>query len=340
MGFGDIIGQDNQLDTLRRMVRTGRVPHALLFHGPDGVGKRTVAVEFGASLLCLEQGEESCGECISCRKVAHSNHGDFFFIRREPKKQGREELSQFIVVDQIRRLSELAVYSPSRGKARVFIIEPADRMNTEAQNALLKTLEEPPGRSVLILVTSRPNVLLPTVRSRCLALRFNQVPTTVLTRFLQERGSSPSEAAARAALSGGRPGMALELDPEKAGSMRHQLLRDLEALASSPIAVASLADMVARLAGDGETEFLEGLELCQGLLRDSARAAIGDEPADLLHADLHARLAELGSRLGHDRAAELVAGIDQLRGCMRFNVNRNLLAETLLAAVAGGPLPG
>jgi DNA polymerase-3 subunit delta' len=270
-------------------------------------------------------------------------HTDLMTVGRQPKKETASDggktvdatdLKRFIVVDQIRRLSQLAALTPRHGKRRVFIVDPADRMNLEAQNALLKTLEEPPPRTVLILITSRPRVLLPTVRSRCFSLAFSALRTSELSMLLQRRGLSADEAATRSALSQGRPGRALEIELDKLIERREELLDTLEALAGDARRVDELPGRAGSLAGKDETTLLESLDLLQALLRDAARAAAGAE--GLIHADLEQRIRQLGERLGAERASTLVGTIDRLRGDLRLNLNRTLVAEAVLAAVAGG----
>jgi DNA polymerase-3 subunit delta' len=221
----------------------------------------------------------------------------------------------------------------------VFRIDPADSMNDEAQNALLKTLEEPASRTVLVLVASRGNLLLPTVRSRCLGIRFGEAPRLSIEGWLRSRGVPEEEIGPRAALASGRPGRALEMDLETAQVRREGLLRDLEDLAASPDGLAHLADRTGRLAGSSDAEFLEGLEIVQGLLRDAARCASGMPAAELEHSDLADRVHALGGRLGAARAAALVTSVDRCRSYTRFHVNRSLITEAILAAVTGGPLP-
>lgn len=335
--FAEIIGQQAALALLERMLDSGRVPHAMLFHGPESVGKATTARIFATALLC-EQGT-ACGACGSCALVARDAHPDLLTVRRLPKPAGpADELSSFIVVEQIREVSRLAGLTPRAGTRRVFVIDPADRMHAESQNALLKTLEEPPGSAVLILVASRPHLLLPTVRSRSVGIAFAPVRTSELARRLAAGGMPAAEARARAALAGGRPGAALAVELEALRERRERLVALLESLVDERPAIAQLPAGAAALAGKDEATLLDSLEMLEGLLRDAARAGIGGEHA-LLHADLDARLARLGGRLGAARAAALVESVERLRGYLRFNTNRVLIAESLLAAVAGGPIP-
>lgn len=344
-GIDQIIGQQNALEILRRMGDTGRVPHGLLFQGPDGCGKASVATAFAARLMC-GQDDGPCGHCESCRLIDTGGHPDLLVVHRLPKKTSAsassgdpEDLRQFIVVDQIRELTRVAGMAPRRGARRVFIIDPADQMNNEAQNALLKTLEEPPGNAVLILVASRPHLLLPTVRSRCFVVGFAALRVGDLAAALVERGFNGAEATTRAALAEGRPGRALDLDLKQLQEKRDHLLGCLEALAASPAAVADLPSMAGSIAGKTQTHLLESLEMLEALLRDAARAGQREDDPGLVHADLAARLRGLGQRIGAQRAASLVMCIERLRRDLRLNVNRTLVAESILAAVAGGPLP-
>jgi DNA polymerase-3 subunit delta' len=345
----EIMGQQASLRLLKRMRDGDRVPHGLLFQGPEGIGKASVALAFAARLLCEGDGKEACGECDACRLIDSGNHPDMLTVTRLPKKptstvsatarSAVEDLRSFIVVDQIRELTRVAALSPRRGSRRLFVIDPADRMNVEAQNALLKTLEEPPGRAVLILVASRPHLLLPTVRSRCFVVGFAALRIAELAERLEQRGFDRREAMTRAALAEGRPGIALTLDLERHRQRRDDLLGFLESLASPRPTLAELPGFAADIAGKTETHLVENLELLQILLRDAGRAGRNPGDAGLVHADLSDRLEELGRRLGPERAAGLVQSVERLRGQLRFNLNRTLIAESILAAVAGGPLP-
>ena len=314
----------------------------------------------------MEDGDP-CGRCDACRRVGAGVHPDLLVVTRLPRKpggrrdaeddeedeesgeaespaagrRGGADLKREIVVEQVRELCEHAAFAPREGSRRVFVVDPADRMNRSAQNALLKTLEEPPGRALLVLVTARPHLLLPTVRSRCLPVRFAALPVPELAEALRRRGMGAAEALSRAALAAGAPGRALTEDVDARRQMRDALLVALEKASEGPSALADLPSLVQTFAPkDDEDVFLERLDLTAALLRDAARAAIGGAAqTPLVHADQEARLRALGARLGGARLAGLLTALERVRGDLRFYVNRTLVAESLLAAVAGGPIP-
>ena len=354
----DVLGQEHARAVLARMLASGRIPHAILLHGPAGVGKGRVAAALARALLCETPAGDggACGSCSSCVRALHGNHPDLMTVARLPRREkkaaatadepddeeegGRDEsggdLRSFIIVQQIRELTRHASFAPREARRRVFIVDPADRMNAEAQNALLKTLEEPPGQAVVLLVASRPHLLLPTVRSRCFQLGLGPMPAEDLARALEARGLPPAEARTRAALAEGRPARAMALDLGRLAQRRDAILDTLAGLATVPARAAEIPAAAAALAGDDESDLLEGLELVAALLSDAARHAAGR--GELLHADAEARIAALGRALGASRAAALVGLTDRLRGDLRLNVNKALLLETILAAVAGGPI--
>jgi DNA polymerase-3 subunit delta' len=355
--FPEVIGAEGPRGVLARMLASDRIPHALLFHGPGGVGKRMVAEHFARSVLCESPDAEGagCGRCTACVKASHGNHPDLLITTRLPKTAAKEgtgadaddegpeaadsggDLKAWILVEQIRQLAEHAAYAPREGRRRVFLIDPADHMNAAAQNALLKTLEEPPGRALILLITSRPHVLFPTVRSRCFQLGFAAMDPEALAEALQARGAPLAEARSRAALAEGRPGRAITLDLPVLEARRDAILTMLETLIGAPSGIAGMAEFVAELLGDDEPKTLEGLEMMTALLRDAARSAAGADA--ILHADVAPRVRRVGRALGLTRAGELAVLSDRMRGELRLTVNKTLLTETLLAAVAGGPVP-
>lgn len=205
---------------LRRALRSGRTPHAYLLAGPEGVGKERTARALAARLLCAGDGSgpdaDACGGCTDCRLLAADNHPDFHLVHRglhrvHPERTVRQSKGLYLVVDVVRHfVIEPATLKPAQGRRRVFVIRDAERMNDEAQNALLKTLEEPPGAAVLILLTTAAARLLPTIRSRCQQVPLDLLPVDfVATELSARRGLSAAEAQTLARLSDGRLGVAL-----------------------------------------------------------------------------------------------------------------------------------
>lgn len=232
MHWDEIQHQPRAVSILGRALAAQRVHHAYLFAGPEGVGKETTARVLAARLLCQEVGSDpnqsdlfgdappdernACGACDSCRLFAGGNHPDYAIIdrtlhRQHPDPTIRRSKGLFLGVEVIRHfLIEPSALKPTVSRRRVFVIRDAERMNEAAQNALLKTLEEPPGQTVLILVTASAGRLLPTIRSRCQQIPFVPLPQSFVAQQLQSLADVPAErAAALAALSDGRLGVAL-----------------------------------------------------------------------------------------------------------------------------------
>jgi DNA polymerase-3 subunit delta' len=218
MPFSEIIGQDRALGALRAALERGALHHAYLFVGPEGVGKGTAARLLAQAVNCEKGGPDACGACGPCRKIARGSHPDVHVLEEERAmaKAGRWEPkggrtpSKDIVVDQIRDLVDhrLAL-KRFEGRRRAVIVDPADAMNLQAQNALLKTLEEPPDDTTLVLVASNPDLLLPTVRSRCARVAFAPLADAVVAAELVRRGHPEEEARVAAALAGGSLSRAL-----------------------------------------------------------------------------------------------------------------------------------
>jgi DNA polymerase-3 subunit delta' len=229
MFFRDILGQDRVLSYLKTARRVDRLAHAYLFLGPEGVGKASSARALAAALNCAQPLEDSdaCGTCPSCRRLAAGTHPNFEVI--VPTSEGHQPQ---IKIGQIREFRRLTGYPPLNGGWRVALIKPAEALNDEAANALLKTLEEPPARHLLVLTAAGEADLFPTVVSRCQKLAFAPLPAALIAEELQQRRDlTQAQATLVAALSGGSLGRALNLDPEDLSRHRRQVLAELDALA-------------------------------------------------------------------------------------------------------------
>ncbi len=323
-----IVGHERALGALRRALREDRLSHALLFHGPSGVGKRTVALALASALECPERaaaGDDACGECASCSRVQRGLHPDVVYVTLD---------KTVISIDAVRRVRQEAAYRPFEGRRRVFIVDPADLLSADAQNALLKTLEEPASSSTLILVTQRPMRLLPTIRSRCLSLAFGALKPERVAEELVRAHGVPAERAHRAArLSGGRFGAALALDLEALDAARAGLLEVLSRLAEPRSRDHVLED--AERIGAAPEAIAGRLNLLGELVRDMMLIDAGAR-GDLIHLDAIERL----ERLAGGFSGRLIEAADRVRlalSDLERNVNKKVLLETLLFDLARPP---
>jgi DNA polymerase III subunit delta' len=224
MTLAAVVGQQRAIDALRSALKLKAVHQAYLFAGPEGVGKELTAIGFAQALACRERPGEGCGECSTCARISRRSHPDVTWVmpQEEMIARGLAARAEFsntpsreIRVEQIRALQERLALRPLEGAAKMAIIASADRMNTQSQNALLKTLEEPPSGSVLVLLASSPELLLATIRSRCAKIQFGPVPADFIADKVQsERHLDRATAQLAAVMSEGSLSRALELDLE------------------------------------------------------------------------------------------------------------------------------
>ncbi|MFN0063146.1 MAG: DNA polymerase III subunit delta' [Myxococcaceae bacterium] len=217
MGLADVVGQDRAVGLVRRALSGGHLAHAFLFSGPDGVGKTLAAYGFAQALLCPTVPGDGCGRCSTCQRVSRDTHPDVFVLASEEQRVARGTLaradlagtpSRDIKVEQVRKLQARLVRRPLEASRQVALVLDAERLNVAAQNAFLKTLEEPPGDVVLVLVTSAPQRLLSTLHSRLAHVGFGALAQDVIATLLQKQGVEEALAQQAAALAEGSLGRA------------------------------------------------------------------------------------------------------------------------------------
>ena len=251
MKLSEFVGYGDRLRQLMRSVQAGRIVHALLFTGPHGSGKRTMAAMFAQALLCRGNEPRPCGVCPACKRFEAGSHPDVRTVRPEKRTIG---------VDTVRDLIDYLALRPYEGGRHIAIIEQADRLTPAAQNALLKTLETPPGDAMFFLISDAPGGLLPTIRSRCQTVRFSDLSVEDCAAALARRGIPENRAAMLSGMAQGSVGRALELDRDaEYMALRERVLRSLETL-SGPASVAPAATMLEDDKGT-ENAILEIMEL-------------------------------------------------------------------------------
>jgi DNA polymerase-3 subunit delta' len=324
----DIVGHETQIAALRQALEQDRLHHAYVFLGPEGVGKRTVALALAKAVHCAAASGDFCGRCENCLKIDNQNHPD---VRRVQPLAGKRDIS----IEQVRTLERELGYRSFSGGKKIVVIDPASLMNVPAQNALLKTLEEPPAGSVLILISTSAGGLLATLLSRCLRLAFAPLPARVIAAHLAAgRNLSRERAALMAAVSFGSLGRALDPDLEELARKRADWVEGLDAVARRDGGAWSA--MAEGLAKDRE-ETLDFLDWLAAWYRDILilRAAEnGDEVSNL---DLLDKLRAQAERLSLEEAMALRSRALDAAARVRRNINRRMALENLFVHIAGRP---
>jgi DNA polymerase III subunit delta' len=321
MTFSQILGHERQKDILRRAVDSGRLAHAYLFEGPEGIGKRLMALALVRAVFC--QDGNGCGNCSACRKVDHHNHPDLHIL--EPDGAS-------IKIEQIRGLQKELSYRPLEAPKKVCLIDGAEKLNPSAGNSLLKTLEEPTGDALLILITARPEGVLSTIRSRCQRLPFVRLPQEKLRQVLLERlGVDETQSHILTALSEGSFKKALGKDRDLYLDKRRTLLKSLTAL--SPGSIIPLFELARQLSEQKE-QLPEILEMFQAFYRDLLLFRHGRPEQELVNIDL---LDKIRRTAGRETVASLLRKLDAIvasRRQLERNVNRQLAMDVLLLHLA------
>jgi DNA polymerase-3 subunit delta' len=324
MPLRDLVGHAHLRELLAGAATRGTLPASLIFAGPEGVGKRMTAMALAQLVNCLAPRDgDACGACASCTRIGRGLHADILVI--EPGDTG------VIKVDQIRDVVERTGYRPFEGRRRVVIIDDADAMLGEAQNALLKTLEEPPPGSMFVLVTSRLDLLLPTIRSRCQQLRFGRLSVDEIASVLTgAHGYEPAEARTVAAAAEGSLGFALEGGTDEFVEAREAAADALQAVASSNDPRRRL-DGAKLLAGSGDRDELRRrLRALASLLRDLGVLSARADERHLANADYRPRLAKLATAFDRERIATAFGAIDRALEAVDRNGSPKIVADWLV----------
>jgi DNA polymerase-3 subunit delta' len=328
MSFRDVLGHSKPIASLQRAIRNKKVANSYLFLGSEGIGKKYVALQLAKALNCLEGEAErgdACDCCFSCKKIDHSVHPDILLI--EPEGQN-------IKVDQIRQLQRDLAYRPYEAKRRVCILTAADRMAPNMSNILLKTLEEPPLHTVIILLANNSRFLLPTILSRCQPVRFNSLPVSLVSHWLREaKGFEETEAHLLASLSEGSPGKALEIREEIRQIPREELLKDWVGLKS--LSSERIGSWVGSLPSQRENLLLI-LEVAKTLLRDLAMVKILKKRQMLIHSDLLQVMVPMAANWNLPSLLKRMEILHQTTLAIRANANTGLALEAMMLSWAEG----
>jgi len=363
MGFSEFLGNDRVVSALRSMLRRDRVPSALLFTGPRGVGKFTLARMFAQAANCERMKDDFCGECASCVKIARladpqplidagltergesadaamiermplivETNPDVWLIVPDPVRLRTPVARPMIRVSQLRAVQRAAYFQP-QGRRRVFILDGTDTMRRTDADIFLKILEEPPESATLILLANSPDSLPPTIRSRCLQFHFAPVPAEQIEALLKERRQMKhADRKLAALLSDGSPGAALSIDLSESARLRTLVLRLLErAIAGEDYGEIFAA--TAQLAKREKESFENVLSLFYSLLTDLLEFSQSPKCGLPRNSDLQRELESLGKRVSLEWVLRATQNLDRLESRLRRNVGRQLGLDGLVVSL-------
>jgi DNA polymerase-3 subunit delta' len=354
MPFRDVLGHRRVVRLLARSIHRDLLPPSLIFAGPDGVGKRLTAVavaqavncaapivqETGATSPGLEADEsdrsgtaeliefDACGTCATCTRIARGVHGDVLIV--EPGD------SDSIKTEQVREIIDRAAYRPFEGRRRVVIVDHADALVTSAQNALLKTLEEPPSASMFVLVTSRPDTLLATVRSRCPRLSFRPLSSQDIAAALMKRRHNETQARAIAATADGSLGRALDMtdsDLVEAREIARQVLAGAAATDDPRRRIDGAKELLSSTGGGAATDrekLASHLRAMASLVRDIELLSTRADTSVLANADVTPSLERLVHAYGGGRGVRAFSAIDRALLALDRNAGVKIVADWLV----------
>src|SRR5277367_625533 len=370
MGFAEFLGNPRIVQALQGALRSQRVPHALLFTGPRGVGKFTLARMFAQAANCERLTDDFCGECPTCQRIAQladpvalmeqglaergesadaatvermplilQPHPDVWAVVPDPVRLKTPVARPMLRIGQLRAVQRAAYFQPM-GRRRVFILDGAETMRGDVANAFLKILEEPPGSATLILIAPSPYTLLSTILSRCMQFQFAPLPLADVEKLLHERTDrAPAENKLAAALSEGSPGWAMEMDVEQTAQRRKDALRILERAAAGRD-FSQLFAATAALAKDKDASFDEQIDIFYGLLSDLLEVTSRIKVPNLRNQPLARELQTLGNSVDTAWVMRTIVGFDELHFGARRNLNKQLGLDALAASLATSPRAG
>lgn len=324
-GFNDILGNKDIIAHIGNAVRTDKVSHAYIISGEKGMGKKRIAKRFAMGLLCEQTGETPCRECHECSRIDSDNHPDVIWIKHEkPMSIGVEEIRT--------QLNDTVGIKPYEGKYKIYIIDEAEKLTVQAQNSLLKTIEEPPVYAVVFLLTTNPDILLPTIVSRCITLKMQPVENAILKQFLvKETGISESEAELIASFSGGNPGRGIEISSsETFRGMKEFVTGILRRVGEMDL---HQINQEAKSFGDYKNEIEDCLDIMMAWFRDVLLFKVTNDLNELIFKDEYRHISEYASRTSYEGVESIIESICKAKSRLRANVNFELTIELLLISI-------
>ena len=320
-GFNDILGHEAVKQHFQKAIETHKISHAYILSGEAGMGRKSLAHAFALTLLCEKGGSQPCMECHACRQVLSGNHPDLIHVTHEKPAS--------IGVDEIRgQVNDTVMIRPYSSYYKIYIIDEAEKMTVQAQNALLKTIEEPPAYVVIILLTTNPEAFLPTILSRCVQLKLKPLQDSVIEEYLENALKIPeNDARLCAAFARGNLGKAIRL----AGSddFKHMYGELLYVLGH--LKEMNITDLLARVKGweDAHMDIYECLDFMQLWYRDALMYKVTKDVDLLIFKDEFAAIGGMARHIGYDGFEMILQAIEKARVRLTANVNKELAMELM-----------
>lgn len=321
IGFKDILGHENIKQHLSAAVASGKPSHAYIFTGEEGSGRKTMADSFSAALCCTSDGDKPCGMCMSCMQADSHNHPDIIRVTHEKSRIGVDDIRRSVIDD--------IVIKPFSSPFKIYIIDEAERMTEQAQNALLKTLEEPPAYAVIILITTNTGSFLQTILSRCVTLQFKPLDNKVISKYLIENEQLPDYFAKLcAAFSGGSLGLALKFaknsEFEQIKNEVRDIMRDIDSLK-----IDSVSDIVSDLSKK-KASITTYIDLMHLWFRDILMFKATQDANRLVFLDELMVIKRQASKYGFESLGRILESFCTAQDRLNANVNFDTAIELLL----------
>ena len=323
--FKDVVGHKDIINYIRSAVTENRVSHAYILNGERGAGKKMLASLFAMTLLCEKQGPEPCNECHSCRQANSGNHPDIIRVTHEKPNS--------ISVDDIRRqVNDDIQIKPYQGPWKIYIIAEADLMTVQAQNALLKTIEEPPAYAVIFLLTENAEALLPTITSRCVMLKLRNIKDTLIRKYLMEQLHVPDYRADMCtALAQGNMGRAIMLaNSEHFNEIREEAVQLLKYI--NEMDISEIAKAVKRITAY-KLEITDYLDIIMIWYRDVLLYKATKEVDKVVFRDQIDAIRERAKKSSYEGIELILESLEKAKTRLKANVNFDLVMELLFLTI-------
>lgn len=322
MGFQDILGNDMIKEHFKKAIENNKISHAYILTGEEGTGRKSIANAFSMALLCEKGGKEPCMVCHSCKQVLSGNHPDLIYVKHEKPNS--------IGVDDIReQINDTIMIRPYSSYYKIYIVDEAEKMTVQAQNALLKTIEEPPYYAVIILITTNQEAFLPTILSRCVQLKLKPLKDFTVKSYLTEHLNIPEkEAEICAAFARGNLGKAIHL----ASSDDFKELYQKVMMLVKNIGTMDIVSLLDHIREIKEQNFDIGdvLDLLQLWYRDVLMYKVTKDMNLIIFKDEYKVINGMVQKVDYAGLEKILSGIDTARTRLDANVNMELVMELLL----------